>query len=95
MIKPDFEFKATGTIIQVIGPVIDVQFESDHLPSIHNALRVFDESVNNTQVDITAEVEQHLGENRVRAVSMQATEGLIRGMKAYDTGNPISIPVGR
>lgn len=95
MIKPDFEFKATGTIIQVIGPVIDVQYESEHLPSIHNALRVFDESVNNTKVDITVEVEQHLGEDRVRAVSMQATEGLIRGMKVYDTGGPISIPVGR
>lgn len=95
MIKPDFEFKATGTIIQVIGPVIDVQYESEHLPSIHNALRVFDESVNNTKVDITVEVEQHLGEDRVRAVSMQATEGLIRGMKVYDTGSPISIPVGR
>jgi F-type H+/Na+-transporting ATPase subunit beta len=95
MIKPDFEFKGTGTIVQVIGPVIDVQFESETLPAIHNALRVFDESANNTKVDITAEVEQHLGENRVRAVSMQATEGLIRGMKAYDTGSPISIPVGR
>jgi F-type H+/Na+-transporting ATPase subunit beta len=95
MIKPDFEFKGIGKIVQVIGPVIDVEFEPENLPMIHNALRVFDESVNNTKVDITVEVEQHLGENRVRAVSMQATEGLIRGMSVYDTGNPITIPVGR
>lgn len=95
MIKPDFEYKSVGSIVQVIGPVIDVQFESDQLPGIYNAIRVFDESVNNTQVNITCEVEQHLGENLVRAVSMQPTEGLIRGMKVYDTGNPISVPVGR
>lgn len=95
MIKPDFEYKSAGSIVQVIGPVIDVQFEPEELPSIYNAIRVFDESVGNTKVDITCEVEQHLGENRVRAVSMQPTEGLIRGMKVYDTGNPISIPVGR
>jgi F-type H+-transporting ATPase subunit beta len=71
-----------------------VQFEGD-LPQIYNAVRVFDESANNTRVDITAEVEQHLGENRVRAILMQPPEGLIRGMKAYDTGAPITIPVGR
>ncbi|MCI0445296.1 F0F1 ATP synthase subunit beta [bacterium] len=95
MIKPDFEYKSAGTIVSVIGPVIDVQFEAEELPAIYNAIRVFDESVNNTKVNITCEVEQHLGENLVRAVSMQPTEGLIRGMKVYDTGNPISIPVGR
>jgi F-type H+-transporting ATPase subunit beta len=92
--KPDFEYKSIGTIVQVIGPVIDVQFETD-LPQIYNAVRVYDESANNKMVDITAEVEQHLGENRVRAVSMEPPEGLIRGMKVYDTGAPIKVPVGR
>ncbi|MGH9858120.1 MAG: F0F1 ATP synthase subunit beta [Acidobacteriota bacterium] len=95
MVTPDFEYKAVGTIVQVIGPVIDVQFEDGQLPTIYNAIRVFDESTNNVHVDIFTEVEQHLGENRVRAVSMQPTEGLIRGMKVYDTGAPISVPVGR
>ena len=95
MLKPDFEYKGAGTIIQIIGPVVDVQFESEQLPSIYNALRIFDESANNVKIDIIAEVEQHLGENRVRAVSMQPTEGLMRGMKTYDTGQPIMVPVGR
>lgn len=95
MQKPDFEYKAIGKIVQVIGPVIDVEFDSEHLPSIYNALRVFDESANNMQVDLIVEVEQHLGENRVRAVSMEPTEGLMRGMNVYDTGAPITVPVGR
>lgn len=95
MTTPDFEYKGIGTIVQVIGPVIDVQFEDEQLPNIYNAVRVFDESTNNVQVNIFAEVEQHLGENRVRAVSMEPTEGLIRGMKVYDTGAPITVPVGR
>lgn len=93
--KPDFQYKSVGSIVQVIGPVIDVQFEAEELPAIYNALRVFDESVNNQTVDLVVETEQHLGENRVRAVSMQPTEGLMRGMKVYDTGNPIMVPVGR
>jgi F-type H+-transporting ATPase subunit beta len=95
MIKPDFQYKSAGTIVQIIGPVIDVQFEAEELPPIYTAVRVYDESANNTKVDLTAEVEQHIGENRVRAILMEPPEGLIRGMKAYDTGNPISIPVGR
>lgn len=95
MATPDFEYKGIGNIVQVIGPVIDVQFEDEQLPNIYNAVRVFDESTNNVQVNIVAEVEQHLGENRVRAVSMEPTEGLIRGMKVYDTGAPITVPVGR
>jgi F-type H+-transporting ATPase subunit beta len=95
MQKPEFEYKTIGTIVQVIGPVIDVQFEAEQLPSIYTALRVFDESADNKQVDLVVEVEQHLGENRVRAVSMEPTEGLTRGMKVYDTGSPISVPVGR
>ncbi len=92
---PDFEYKGIGSIVQVIGPVIDVEFEDEQLPHIYNAVRIFDESANNVNVDIYAEVEQHLGENRVRTVAMEPTEGLIRGMKVYDLGNPISVPVGR
>ena len=95
MLTPDFEYKSVGTIVQVIGPVIDVQFDDEKLPSIYNAIRVFDFSTNDVKVDIYAEVEQHLGENRVRTVAMEPTEGLIRGMKVYDTGKPIQVPVGR
>src|SRR5262249_34877025 len=80
---------------QIIGPVVDVEFESKSLPPIYNALRIFDESTDKTAYDIYVEVEQHLGENRVRAVSMEPTEGLVRGMKAYDLGSPITVPVGR
>ena len=89
MLKPDFQYKSIGTIVQVIGPVIDVQFENEALPGIYNAVRVFDESANNAQVDLVAEVQQHLGEGRVRCISMQPTDGMVRGMKVYDTGNPI------
>jgi F-type H+-transporting ATPase subunit beta len=95
MMKPDFEYKGIGTIVQVIGPVVDVQFEDQELPSIYNAIRIFDETSNKTEMDIYLEVEQHLGENRVRAISMEPTEGLVRGMKVYDLGAPIQVPVGR
>jgi F-type H+-transporting ATPase subunit beta len=84
-----------GKIVQVIGPVIDVEFEAGHLPAIYNALRVVSEHPEQTGViDVIAEVEQHLGENRVRAVAMKATDGMQRGMKATDLGHPIQVPVG-
>src|SRR5207249_4594173 len=79
----------------VIGPVVDVQFEGEALPSIYNALRIYDESSNQMKMNVYVEVEQHLGENRVRAISMEPAEGLVRGMKVYDLGAPISIPVGK
>ncbi len=83
-----------GRVIQVIGPVIDVEFEG-HLPEIYNAIRVrHTDKETNVDLDIIAEVQQHLGENRVRCVSMQPTDGLIRGAEAEDTGSPISVPVG-
>jgi F-type H+-transporting ATPase subunit beta len=76
--------------------VLDFQFESGHLPAIYNAVHVTSEGFNvPTPVDIIAEVQQHLGEGRVRAVAMEPTEGVVRGMKAADTGNPIMVPVGR
>jgi F-type H+/Na+-transporting ATPase subunit beta len=84
-----------GKIVQVIGPVIDVEFEAGHLPEIYNALRVVSDRPDQTgAIDVIAEVEQHLGENRVRAVGMKPTDGMQRGMKAIDLGHPIQMPVG-
>src|SRR6187401_2553291 len=83
-----------GKVIQVIGPVIDVEFEGGHLPAIYNALRIQATLPTGEKVDIITEVEQHLGEGRVRTVAMQATDGLQRGMKVIDTGAAISVPVG-
>jgi F-type H+-transporting ATPase subunit beta len=85
-----------GRVVQVIGPVLDIQFEADKLPSIYNAVRITGEGYDLPEpLDVTAEVQQHLGEGRVRAVAMEPTEGMVRGMKAVDTGNPIEVPVGR
>jgi F-type H+-transporting ATPase subunit beta len=81
-----------GKVVQVIGPVVDVQFEGE-LPAIYNAIRIQGESAGRA-IDVVAEVEQHLGENRVRTVAMKATDGMQRGMTAIDTGAPISMPVG-
>ena len=87
--------KNVGKIVQVIGPVIDVEFEAGHLPEIYNALHVVSDGTHGTAVlDVVCEVEQHLGENRVRAVAMKATDGMQRGMKVTDLGEPISVPVG-
>src|SRR5215471_8910369 len=87
--------KNVGKIVQVIGPVIDVEFEAGHLPEIYNALRVVsDGKGGGTALDVICEVEQHLGENRVRSVAMKPTDGMQRGMAATDTGGPISMPVG-
>ncbi|GAC1701876.1 MAG: F0F1 ATP synthase subunit beta [Candidatus Acidiferrum sp.] len=85
-----------GHVLQVIGPVLDIQFESGHLPAIYNAVRITSEGYNlPTPLDVTAEVQQHLGEGRVRAVAMEAVEGMVRGMRAVDLGVPITVPVGR
>ena len=84
-----------GKVVQIIGPVIDVEFEEDHLPEIYNAVRITAPGEGGGDpLDIIAEVQQHLGENQVRAVSMVPTGGLVRGMKAEDTGSPIKMPVG-
>ena len=85
-----------GHVVQVIGPVVDVQFEEGHLPQIYNAVRITSEGFEVQEpIDIVTEVQQHLGEGRVRAVALKPTEGVVRGMKAIDTGAGISIPVGR
>ena len=81
-----------GKVVQVIGPVLDVEFEG-HLPAIYNALHI-KSSESGVAIDVIAEVEQHLGESRVRAVAMKPTDGMQRGMAAVDLGAPISVPVG-
>ena len=85
-----------GKVVQVIGPVVDVEFDEDHLPAIFNAIRIHDPGTETgVPVDVICEVEQHLGENQVRTVAMLPTEGMVRGMKAEDTGQPITVPVGK
>jgi F-type H+-transporting ATPase subunit beta len=88
--------QATGRVVSVIGPVVDIVFEGGHLPAIHNAVRIVSdgEVMPGLTLDITAEVEQHLGEDRVRAVAMEPTDGLQRGTKVIDLGTPITVPVG-
>src|SRR5678816_2552356 len=81
-----------GKVVQVIGPVVDIEFPGG-LPAIYNAVRVTGDA-GGQKVDIIVEVEQHLGENRVRTVAMKPTDGLQRGMTAEDQGGPISMPVG-
>src|SRR5260221_6695616 len=88
--------KNVGRVVQVIGPVLAIQFEAGHLPAIYNAVRITSDGFNVPQpLDVTVEVPQHLGEGRVRTVAMEPTEGMVRGMKAVDTGRPIEVPVGR
>ncbi|WP_294405708.1 F0F1 ATP synthase subunit beta [uncultured Clostridium sp.] len=78
-----------GKVVQVIGPVIDIKFDSDSLPNLYNSIHI-----NMGEHILVAEVEQHVGDDIVRAIAMEATEGLKRGMEAIDTGKPISVPVG-
>ncbi len=85
-----------GRVVEVIGPVVVVAFEEGHLPPIYNALRITSEGFDvPNPISVIAEVEQHLGEGRVKAVAMEATEGMVRGMKAIDLGQPITVPVGQ
>jgi F-type H+/Na+-transporting ATPase subunit beta len=84
-----------GKVVQVIGPVVDVEFTAENLPAIHSAVHITSEGFEvPVPIDVTAEVEQHLGEGRVRCVAMEPTDGMVRGMKAADTGQPILVPVG-
>jgi len=86
----------TGRVIQIAGPAVDVQFDEAHLPPIYEAIRVVSDGFNvPAPIDVTLEVQQHLGEARVRCIAMQPTDGMVRGMKAIDQGGPISVPVGR
>jgi F-type H+-transporting ATPase subunit beta len=95
MANADSEQFKVGRIVQIIGPVLDVEFEGGHLPAIYNAIRVRVPDASGTgHTDIIAEVEQHLGEGRVRTVAMKPTDGLQRGMEALDLGVGITVPVG-
>ncbi len=79
-----------GRVVQVIGPVLDVEFEPEQLPELYNAITVKMDSG-----QLVAEVEQHIGRNQVRAVAMSTTDGIVRGMEVVDTGQPITVPVGK
>lgn len=81
----------TGSVIQVLGPVVDCRFPTDNLPKIYNAVTIKDEK---RGVDLTCEVAQHLGDDIVRTIALSTTDGIVRGMEANDTGAPIAVPVG-
>jgi len=85
-----------GRVIQVIGPVVDVEFPDQHLPAIYNAVRIVDDGTKGAEaIDIIVEVAQHLGESQARCIALQPTDGLVRGMTAHDTGEGITTPVGK
>ncbi len=85
----------TGKVVQIVGPVVDVEFPPGQLPAILNAIKIQGKTGNgNMEINLTAEVMQHIGENTVRAVAMSSTDGLVRGMDAVNTGSPIKVPVG-
>src|SRR5262245_9160981 len=86
----DQQSKTTGHVIQITGPVVDIEFPAGHLPAIYNAVSIAREG----ESDLVCEVQQHLGNNWVRTVAMTTTDGLARGIEAVDTGGPISVPVG-
>src|SRR5437867_4989345 len=94
--KPAGETKRSiGKVVQVIGPVLDVEFEPERLPELYNAL-VIDHRGNGTPpIHLVAEVQQHIGRNQVRAVAMSSTDGVVRGMEVVDSGTPITVPVGK
>src|SRR4051812_29112591 len=83
-----------GKVVQVIGPVLDVEFEAEHLPELYNALEIKATTDDGTKVNVTVEVQQHIGRNQVRAVAMSTTDAVVRGMEVVDTGGPITVPVG-
>jgi F-type H+-transporting ATPase subunit beta len=90
----DFSPNSMGRVVQVIGPVVDVAFDSAELPEINTALLITNPSIDKREDNLTVEVAQHLGEHMVRCVAMDTTDGLIRGQSVKNTNNPISVPVG-
>ncbi len=87
---------AEGRVIKVAGPAIDIQFPEDRIPVINTAIRITSEGFDvPSPVDVIVEVAQHIGEGRVRTIALQPTEGMVRGMKAFDLGGPVSVPVGK
>src|SRR5271170_490958 len=93
MVSASVNGQKTGHIVQVIGSTYNCEFEEGHLPEIYNAVRI-DSEYKGVKIHLTGEVQQHLGGNRVRCVALGSTEGLVRGMKAVDTGKPVQVPVG-
>ena len=89
------EEKNIGKVVQIIGPVLDIEFPPGHLPSIYNAVRLTNRSISDKEWNLTVEVAQHLGENTVRCIAMDSTEGMTRGLPALDTGGGIIVPVGK
>jgi F-type H+-transporting ATPase subunit beta len=84
-----------GKVVQVAGPAVDCEFPEGQIPLIYTAIRITSEGFDAPQpIDIICEVEQHIGEGRVRTVALQPTEGLVRGMKAISLGRPVEVPVG-
>jgi F-type H+-transporting ATPase subunit beta len=86
--------RTTGKIVQVIGPVLDVEFEPENLPELYNAVELDTKTESGDRLRLVAEVQQHIGRNIVRAVAMSSTDGAVRGMEMVDTGAPIKVPVG-
>ena len=83
-----------GKIVQIIGPVVDIDFSGSKLPEILHAVKIPRKNIDGVEDELVVEVQQQLGEDRIRAVAMDSTDGLVRGMKAFDTGAPIMVPVG-
>ncbi|MCZ2341315.1 MAG: F0F1 ATP synthase subunit beta [Bacteroidales bacterium] len=94
MVSTTLKTKKIGKIVQIIGSTFDVEFEEGHLPEIYNALTITGTTKGGTTINLTGEVQQHLGGSRVRCVALGGTDGLVRGMDAADTGAPVSVPVG-
>ena len=85
-----------GRVVQIIGPAVDIEFEEGHLPAIYNAIRILDQGeLGKIPIDVIVEVANHIGENQVRCIAMKPTDGMVRGMKAIDSGAAIMVPVGR
>ena len=84
-----------GKVVQVIGPVLDVEFAPQRLPELYNALLIDHAGNGAPAIRLVAEVQQHIGRNQVRAVAMSSTDGVVRGMDVVDTGQPITVPVGK
>src|SRR3954466_15148330 len=83
-----------GKVVQIIGPVLDVEFEAEHLPELYKALENSGAARGGEAIKVVAEVQQHIGRNQVRAVAMSSTDAVVRGMEVVDSGGPISVPVG-
>ncbi|MGE3545720.1 MAG: F0F1 ATP synthase subunit beta, partial [Kofleriaceae bacterium] len=94
MATTDYSPNSMGRVVQVIGPVVDVAFDSAELPEINTALLATNKAIDNREDNLTIEVAQHLGEHMVRCVAMDTTDGLVRGQPVKNTGNPIMMPVG-